>query len=372
SATLDGSASKDEDGTITAFAWSQTSGPQVTLKSPNKAKTAVEILAAGTYVFELKVTDDQGSSSQDQVKITVNAPENNPPRAEAGADISITIPNPNSPGSVTLDGSNSVDPENGTLSFRWSFEGGPSTPSILKPDQAKTTVSGLLEGEYKFALNVKDSAGSSSSDSVSVKVGILPIEDVTRTKVCGPLPEILAAFGTFDKTEPTVNFRKFIETFGSYNEVKEFFTSMKTISTSNLTKQTDFFSSAFGTEGLISKLRDWLEGLQNIILEFKEFRGFAFQLYQIISSLISYIVCIQKEDYDVAKIPMEKVFDFIEAHSKNWAELRASGEFGRIEVQAIANIESVFTKASTQTSENGEATAKPKYLRRIKTIQGIL
>uniref|UniRef100_UPI0025CB818A PKD domain-containing protein n=1 Tax=Algoriphagus sp. TaxID=1872435 RepID=UPI0025CB818A len=48
SATLDGSASKDEDGTITAFAWSQTSGPQVTLKSPNKAKTAVEILAAGT------------------------------------------------------------------------------------------------------------------------------------------------------------------------------------------------------------------------------------------------------------------------------------------------------------------------------------
>ncbi|MEN2280587.1 PKD domain-containing protein [Algoriphagus sp. SE2] len=371
-ATLDGSGSKDEDGTIQAFAWSKVSGPEVTLKTPNRAKTTAEFKSAGTYVFELKVTDDKGASSQDQVTFNLVAPQNNPPRAEAGTDISITIPNPNSPGSVTLDGSNSVDPENGPLTFKWSFERGPSNPTILKPNQAKTTVSGLLEGEYKFALNVTDSAGSSSSDSVAVKVGILPVEEDTRTKVCGPLPNILTAFRTFDKTEPTVNFRKFLETFSSYNELKEFFISMSRISTSNLTKQLDFFSTSFGTNGLIQKLRDWLESLHTIILEFKDFRPFAFQLYQIISSLINYIVCIQKEDYDVAKIPMLKVFDLIEAHSRSWTEMRESGAFGRSDVQAIAKIETGFTAASTQTRENGEGTAKPKYLRRIKTIQGIL
>ncbi len=370
--TLDGSASKDEDGTITSFAWAQVSGPQVTLKTPNKVKASTELSAPGDYVFELKVTDDKGASSKDSLTITARTVENNPPVADAGADISITIENANSPGRVTLDGSNSKDPENGALTFTWSLASGPTTPNMLTPNQVKTNVTGLLEGEYKFNLDVKDSAGNSSSDSVLVKVAVPPVDNDTRVKTCGPLTGVLEAFASFDKTEATESFKKFLETFGSYTEVKKFFTSMKSISSSNFTKQIDFFSSAFGNTDLISKLNEWLEKLHQIILEFKDFRAFAFQLYQIISQLVTYLVCIQKEDYDVAKIPMVKVFDVIEAHAKSWAELRETGAFSRVDSALIAKIESGFTSASTQTQENGEGNTKPKYLRRIKNIEAIL
>ncbi|WP_373396434.1 PKD domain-containing protein [Algoriphagus halophilus] len=370
--TLDGSASKDEDGTIASFAWTKVSGPQVSLKTPNKPKTAAVISTAGVYVFELLVKDDKGASNKDSVTITARAAQNNPPVANAGSDISITIDNPNSPGTANLDGSKSADPENGPLTFNWRFANGPVTPTILKPNQAKTSVTGLLEGNYTFTLIVKDSAGISASDSVLVKVAAAPTDTDTRTKTCGPLSNVMNAFIKFDKTEQTTSFKKFLETFGSYSEVKEFFTSMKTIASSNLTKQTDFFAKAFGNTGLISKLMDWLEKLHQIILEFKDFRTFAFQLYQIISQLVTYMVCIQKEDYDAAKIPMEKVFDVIEAHAKSWAELKASGAFGRADIAAIARIEAGFTAASTQTRVNGEATAKPKYLRKIKVLEGLL
>ncbi|MEB2773758.1 PKD domain-containing protein [Algoriphagus sp. D3-2-R+10] len=372
SATLDGSASKDEDGTIKTFAWSQVSGSTATLKTPEKVKTAVELKEAGEYVFALKVTDDKGASSQDELTINVVAAQSNPPIAEAGDDISLTIANPNSPGRTTLDGTKSVNPDNGELTFNWTLASGPTNPSFQTPNQAKTNVTGLLEGDYKFRLEVKNSSGKSSSDSVLVKVTSAPIVEEPRTKTCGSLADILEAFAAFDKTEPTTNFKKFLETLGSYGEMKEFFTSMKTISSSNTTKQIDFFASAFGRAGLVSKLRDWLVSIQNIMLEIKEFRGFGLQLYQILTLLINYIVCIQKEDYDAAKIPMEKVFDVIEEHAKNWAELREGGEFGRVEVALIAKIEAGFTAASTQTTANGEATAKPKYLRRIKIIEGIL
>ncbi|WP_339875676.1 PKD domain-containing protein [uncultured Algoriphagus sp.] len=370
SVTLDGSDSKDQGGTITAFAWSQISGNPVTLKTPNKPKTEVEFSADGEYEFELTVTDDKGASNKDSVKVTVISPRNNPPVAEAGTDISITIRNPNSPGTIILDGSNSRDPENEALTFKWSLASGPVTPTITKPNQAKTEVTGLLEGEYKFMLEVTDNAGSSNSDTVIVKVNVLPVD--TRTKTCGPLPDVLEAFAAFDKTQPDDNFKRFQEAFGPYAEVKEFFKSMSTISSSNVSKQTDFFAGAFGTAGLISKLSGWLEKLQNLIVEVKEIRAFAFQLYQILSTLVSNIVCIQNEDYDIAKIPMDKVFDVIEAHAKNWAELKASGAFGRIETAAIAKIEAVFTSASEQTRNNGEASAKPKYLRRLKIIEGII
>ncbi len=49
-----------------------------------------------------------------------------------------------------------------------------------------------------------------------------------------------------------------------------------------------------------------------------------------------------------------------------------NGAFGRVEAAFIAKIETGFTSASTQTSENGEGNAKSKYLKRIKVIEGIL
>ena len=75
SVTLDGSASTDIGGTITSYAWSQISGPNTaTLGTPNNVTTSASGLIAGTYVFNLLVTDNNSNTSSDQVSIIVNNP----------------------------------------------------------------------------------------------------------------------------------------------------------------------------------------------------------------------------------------------------------------------------------------------------------
>lgn len=73
--TLNGAASVDPDGAITAYQWTQVAGPSVTLSSTAAASptfTAPSYLAGVVLTFGLLVTDDRGSvSSQDTVSITV-------------------------------------------------------------------------------------------------------------------------------------------------------------------------------------------------------------------------------------------------------------------------------------------------------------
>lgn len=73
--TLDGTGSTDSDGTIAAYAWTQTAGTTVTLSSATAAQptfTAPLTLAGETLTFSLVVTDDDGAtSSADTVNVTV-------------------------------------------------------------------------------------------------------------------------------------------------------------------------------------------------------------------------------------------------------------------------------------------------------------
>lgn len=75
--TLDGSGSTDSDGTITAYDWTQTTGPAVTLSSSSVVSptfVAPAALTDQTFTFQLIVTDNQSTtSSPDTVDITVLA-----------------------------------------------------------------------------------------------------------------------------------------------------------------------------------------------------------------------------------------------------------------------------------------------------------
>ena len=65
---LDGSASTDADGSISAYHWNQISGPAAAIVSANAAKTTVAIPAATgnqTYAFELTVIDNVGMTARD-------------------------------------------------------------------------------------------------------------------------------------------------------------------------------------------------------------------------------------------------------------------------------------------------------------------
>ena len=170
SATLNGGASKDPDGTITQYAWTKVSGPSnFNFANASSAATAVSGLVAGTYVFRLTVTDDKGATATDDVNVIVSnstTPANQAPVANAGPDQVITLPT----NSVTLNGSGSKDPDGSITNYLWSQSGGPSTALIASVGSAVTVVNNLAIGTYVFSLTVTDNSGATAKDDVTIVV----------------------------------------------------------------------------------------------------------------------------------------------------------------------------------------------------------
>jgi hypothetical protein len=166
STTLNGTAT-DPDGSIASYLWTKISGPaQFTIASPSSAKTGLSNLVQGVYRFELKATDNSGASDADTVAITVNAPANQPPVANAGSNKTITLPS----NSVTLDGSNSKDTDGSITAYSWSKVSGPSQGTISNATNVSSTATSLVEGTYIFKLTVTDNNSATASDSVTIIV----------------------------------------------------------------------------------------------------------------------------------------------------------------------------------------------------------
>jgi hypothetical protein len=175
SVILSGSGT-DPDGTITAYLWTKVSGPAAgTITAPTTAATSVTALVQGVYQFELRVTDNNGAFGRDTIQVTVNPAPNVAPVANAGSDQSITLPI----NYVSLSGSGTdVD---GTISaYLWTKVSGPAAGTINTPNTATTTVTGLIQGVYKFELSVTDNSGASGKDTMQVIVFALNVPPVSN------------------------------------------------------------------------------------------------------------------------------------------------------------------------------------------------
>jgi hypothetical protein len=164
---LDGSASYDPDGTITNYSWVQLSGSGgVTISGSTQAQAGISGLRAGTYVFQLTVTDDAGATGVATVTVTVNAATVQAPVANAGADTTIALP----ANSVDVDGSRSTDPGGEALTYQWSELSGPTEAAMGSAGAAQSTVNGLQAGVYVFQLLVTNVSGLTDTASVQVRV----------------------------------------------------------------------------------------------------------------------------------------------------------------------------------------------------------
>jgi len=98
---------------------------------------------------------------------------NQAPAVNAGADQSITLP----VNSVTLTGTAS-DPDGSIASYQWvKLSGGAAT--ITSPSSASTSVTGLVQGTYRFKLTATDNQGATASDTVQITVNAAPNQPPT-------------------------------------------------------------------------------------------------------------------------------------------------------------------------------------------------
>ncbi len=173
--TLNGTASKDAGGVITSYEWGKLSGPAGDqVFSSNKASTMVNVVNAGTYTYQLYITDNQGHSSASRMNVIVSGPQPvNPPsplpqsilRANAGSEEAIILP-----GNAQLDASSSNDRNGIITGYQWSKLSGPSGDYITNDNQMTTSVNYSQVGSYTYSLSVTDDQGNQSSRQKTVIV----------------------------------------------------------------------------------------------------------------------------------------------------------------------------------------------------------
>ena len=170
STTLAG-AGTDADGTIATYLWQQLSGPTAsTLSATNTAGITLSNLQAGTYIYRLTVTDNDGATDTDDVTVTVNnAPANQAPNANAGPNRTITLP----ANTTTLNGSG-TDADGTIATYLWVQVTGPSASALSATNTAVITVSALQAGVYTYRLTVTDNDGATDADLVTVTVNAAP------------------------------------------------------------------------------------------------------------------------------------------------------------------------------------------------------
>jgi predicted esterase len=171
---LYGSGSYDPGGgSITNYQWSQQSGPSnATITAISTTNVEVKNLIAGTYVFKLTVTDNQGATGSATVQVTVTGTVAPPPSgntlpvAVAGSNQTIALPT----NSVYLQGSGSYDSGGWIADYEWSQQSGPSQATINYLSDANIQATNLVAGTYVFKLTVEDNAGATASATVTVTV----------------------------------------------------------------------------------------------------------------------------------------------------------------------------------------------------------
>jgi PKD repeat protein len=175
---LSGSNSTDPDDGIVSYHWVQIDEHidehAVNLSDPNAQQptfTAPDVgLEGAALTFELTVVDQGGNQSKDECSVNVTW-QNEPPLANAGPDQTV-----NEGDFVTLDGSASLDIDDGVGAYLWAQTGvqtGVQTVTLSNPTSSQPTFTAPPPGDgasLSFNLTVTDAGGLQSTDSCIVNV----------------------------------------------------------------------------------------------------------------------------------------------------------------------------------------------------------
>ncbi len=167
---LDGSASADPDGGPLSYFWAfayRPAGSTAVLSGDNTANPSFVADVPGTYVVELKVTDDDTPVQHSTMATVVinTSGINSAPTANAGAPQSLHFG-----GTVQLDGSTSTDPDGDALSYKWSLISKPSgsTAALSSSTIPNPTFVADRTGQYVVQLVVSDGTHTSQPSTALI------------------------------------------------------------------------------------------------------------------------------------------------------------------------------------------------------------
>ncbi len=157
---LSGSNSIGSAEKIAAYRWIQTDGSPVDLSDPAVVEPAFVAPAVGpegeSLAFQLVLTGKDGSQSDDSCIVNITS-DNNPPTADAGSNRIVTVGE-----IVTLDGSQSTDPDDGIATYLWQQVEGRDV-ELTDPSAVSTTFVapevGPVGETLIFRLTVTDHGG---------------------------------------------------------------------------------------------------------------------------------------------------------------------------------------------------------------------
>ncbi len=194
SVSLTGTAT-DADGTIAGYTWTKTAGPNTySINNATSPTTTVSNLAEGVYTFQLKVTDNNGAGSVDNVQVTVLAA----PVvlfANAGND-TLIYKNQTRPDTAVLSGNASAN-----TALLWTKMSGPGNINFTAATAATTYAIGLQQGVYEFRLT----ANGIVSDTVTITIKDWQQKNVTACRPGGGKSFIITTVGGGSFYKPYIN-----------------------------------------------------------------------------------------------------------------------------------------------------------------------
>lgn len=204
---LDGTTSSDADSDALTYAWTQVSGPTVTLSDATAARPTfvMPAIAVGTpIVFSLVVSD--GTISSPAVTVSVMA-ANRAPIANAGADQTDNVPD----SIVRLDGTASSDADGDILTYAWTQTSGASVvlSDATAAEPTFTIPAAAVTAPIVFSLIVNDGSLDSSVDTVSIAAqNRAPIADsgVDQTDIVPGLTVRLDGTGSSDADNDVLSY----------------------------------------------------------------------------------------------------------------------------------------------------------------------
>jgi len=172
--TFDGSGSTDNVG-VTNYTWTFVDGGARTLYGTSPTYTFSNV---GAFVVVLAVRDAAGNSDSDAVVIAVtSSPDTEPPVSDAGPDRSVYTDE-----TVVLDGTASTD-NVGVANYTWTFTYDGTTRTLFGPLAAFRFE---IAGNYTIILAVRDAAGNSDTDAVTITSSARPGGGGTEREVVPP------------------------------------------------------------------------------------------------------------------------------------------------------------------------------------------